>query len=735
MSRLWSVLFYELLNIFYNTFAYRPPISYQIHSNNDLNEWPQLLLKGVTRFKVDPHFTASDTSNLFLNHDTPYLHLAPYNTTNELIDFLASNDFGEEKIKIALCFKAAPDLCNESSSQFKQWLALVDLFHERALRELSNKPIEFILDGLAKPQSCLVGKWLPWVSVWISTEDPQEAFWSNSKEYDYYRYQILNDNENQANWTWMAQVNYGKFSSLQFPLQLWEPDAQQDYADFIYIYQNGTIKTPQPGFLFAINTDLAMFQIYSSIATKKAENDIDQSAEWAGANYQLDSYSKHPFIASLDSYDLWGYPQFIVISESSHDGGYLVASLISRAMASDPEAPPFEPVQLHGSVYNWLLPLSEGSEIISVMVSSSMGFEDRATKQRVVLSSSNSGGRLAMFSVKSKVGNLSFSQASAVILGCVPVDLQSLRVLDIRQERCTSSVVMSICAVVLSFNASSSSLVLNHIVILIPDEAGSASSDLNVFIDPASTASYIPLPDFLTSSSSALVMGHVLPADSETGGLFVFLSCNNFIMGAFIYPSDESVEWKPISVGERFSINAVGDVLMLVSDHGYCYNSHAHNTRSFPSVCASPPVPTPYVLTYSVGLVQDWRIVLDNRLSSFNSNLSYQRKNDGRDHRSSGVGSNIYTTTATNCSISSSGEASCFLVSPCHRRILHGAYDQGSRPTIALGITNETEITFFEAHDGFPTSARDIGSCGLPLGRDGIVADSFDISLWVKNLV
>jgi hypothetical protein len=93
-------------------------VSYQIHSANDLSEWRQLLLKGATRFKIDPHYVPSSTCILngidsakgcfLLSHDDPKTDLVKYNSTDELVTFLYSEEFQNlrfDNISIALCFK------------------------------------------------------------------------------------------------------------------------------------------------------------------------------------------------------------------------------------------------------------------------------------------------------------------------------------------------------------------------------------------------------------------------------------------------------------------------------------------------------------------------------------------------------------------------------------------------------------------------------------------------------
>lgn len=205
-------------------------VDYQIHSNNDLKELPQVLLKGARRFKFDPHYITSDycgesKSCLLLNHDNPTPQFSNYNSSTELLNFLKSDDFQRlsdgERVTVALCFKSAPDKC-QNTTAFNTWLGLVDDFYLQA--QSAPKQVEFILDGDAKPLNCMIGRWPKWNSVWINSDSPNDAFYSNEETNDWYRFQVLNNPENEKNWTWLAtpEVNYGKFSNGSYPYQLWE---------------------------------------------------------------------------------------------------------------------------------------------------------------------------------------------------------------------------------------------------------------------------------------------------------------------------------------------------------------------------------------------------------------------------------------------------------------------------------------------------------------------------------
>ena len=169
-------------------------IDYQIHSNNDLLEWTQLMHKGARRYKVDPHYVEpkicaqvglpSEDGCFLLNHDRPVVSMNPhYNSTDDLLSYLASwSAANTDKVTVALCFKDAPDLCNTTSSAFNSWLRLVDGFYTEATSLFNSSAIEFILDGHAKPIKCLVGRWPLWNSVWIKNDSPQDAYWSNAEE-------------------------------------------------------------------------------------------------------------------------------------------------------------------------------------------------------------------------------------------------------------------------------------------------------------------------------------------------------------------------------------------------------------------------------------------------------------------------------------------------------------------------------------------------------------------------
>jgi hypothetical protein len=166
-------------------------VGYQIHSNNDLEEWEQLLMKGAIRFKVDVHFHEQggncaqkgfNSECFLLSHDTPNKEYISYNSSDDLVSFL-TNDcqelrLSDEEIVVSLCFKSAPDKCDQTSETFATWLSMVDALYD-TLTTTPPKGIQFVLDGDAKPDGCLTGRWEEWDSVWIQGSSPDEALYSN----------------------------------------------------------------------------------------------------------------------------------------------------------------------------------------------------------------------------------------------------------------------------------------------------------------------------------------------------------------------------------------------------------------------------------------------------------------------------------------------------------------------------------------------------------------------------
>lgn len=288
----------------------------QLHSRNDLREWNAIFRKenngaATTSIKIDPHFLR-DSDHFVLSHDEPLPwqhrrnHYDRYSTLDDVLQYFQSPPtfVHGRAIDIALCFKAAPQpLCNNNDDKEAQkWMQMAEHFFERAnqvvddVRQQFDIQLSFILDGDAKPCRCLAGKFLPWNSTWIDTDECSIDCYTSNKGFCE-RFVILNDPA-RSNWTTMSAPDnhYGKFGgNTHQTLQLWEPDSQQEISDLMNTYMKGRNKGVPSGrgLKFAINMDVAMFDVF----TGRVLNGTDQAR---GFNVLVDDHdTQHATMPSL----------------------------------------------------------------------------------------------------------------------------------------------------------------------------------------------------------------------------------------------------------------------------------------------------------------------------------------------------------------------------------------------------------------------------------------------------
>eukprot|EP00730_Choanoeca_flexa_P011758 TRINITY_DN2789_c0_g1_i2.p1 TRINITY_DN2789_c0_g1~~TRINITY_DN2789_c0_g1_i2.p1 ORF type:complete len:608 (+),score=114.92 TRINITY_DN2789_c0_g1_i2:3-1826(+) len=272
-------------------------IDYQIHSFNDLYLMPQLLAKGTTWFKFDPHYMDSsfcksqdavadpDQGCLVLNHDLP-IALRQYNTTQQLIKLLTTPSWQAYRqrnhVHIALCFKldGGVDPCGNSTTA-QNWLKVTDdVFNDINATSLSN--VTWILDGVATPskgRECLASRWQPWNATWISTHDPQSALTDDNVTNGDSRFQVNNMEEGHPPAEYLVklqQANYGKLLTNGQPFLFWEPADQPSINAVLAAYQQGPISSTS--FRFATNTDPLQVSLYASRV--KGNMTIAFNASW-----------------------------------------------------------------------------------------------------------------------------------------------------------------------------------------------------------------------------------------------------------------------------------------------------------------------------------------------------------------------------------------------------------------------------------------------------------------------
>lgn len=130
----------------------------------------------------------------------------------------------------------------------------------------------------------------------------------------------------------------------------------------------------------------------------------------------------------------------------------------------------------------------------------------------------------------------------------------------------------------------------------------------------------------------------------------------------------------PVIVGRtRFAI---------VATDSFCGNNIDDNTKATPALCDVTPIALPNVLTYTIGWLSDlvgWHL-------SLNSSI-------------------------TPCSTSG---------------VVHGMYDMGGSPAVALFADDSNTIGVITVHQGIPANATDAHRCGRAVSHpQSIMMDSW----------
>lgn len=297
-------------------------LGWQAHSMNDLRLWPQLARKSsrnMLSIKVDLHSLTE--RGFHLTHDSPQSNIV-YNTSKDMLDVCEQvlKSWPALFLRVALCFKASHnfDPCS-NSRESQDWLMGADEFYTEAeeLRAKFPGRLEFILDGVAQPISCLSDRWRPWNSVWIPTDhSPVAALFSNYASMAYDRFAVLNPKDAKIQWLALRLVQYGKFLHGPYPFQVWEPDSQ----DTIDSYASEFATFPPAGFDFSINIDPNMWSVFTAEHTQQA---------W---NFELpipDNNVSTPFLVPLDDH------HFLVVYWAEHAKTFKWITFRAQMFSSD----------------------------------------------------------------------------------------------------------------------------------------------------------------------------------------------------------------------------------------------------------------------------------------------------------------------------------------------------------------------------------------------------------------
>lgn len=559
-------------------------IVYQAHSYNDLRQWDSLLLnKKVRHFKVDLHFVEQEatcshsgqSSPCFvLSHDTPLLDgRVRYNTSNDLIDYLQVNSPALlSKLTIQLCFKGAHSLrCDKP-----EWSLLVDnvslantsskedcLTKLKLFKRAVNLPetVEFMLDGIGKPSRCLMHKWRPWKSVWISDDldSPAGAFFSGNPLKGYDRFVQVNDRVASLEWDVMEEFDFGRFREIDYPYTLWEPGSEAVIQGYINRYHS--YKRHEAGFMFAMNIDKSMFSLFSNTNGHASFEIIrDYSKKSYGCPALVKSEGLSKMTDDQDRIQMLILPQKQTLS-------YLLLRHDRRSVT--PGNWQVEPPKLLVTNFN-------------TSISSSV---------RVVNSAMNDIYHIYGRNGEHVIFRLDGNESVAAV------------------EREVISPPEQHCKELLAVKGNNLQQLWNcgtEIQITLSTSKNSRARSSYIFKTPVRPISADFIPLHKESNDFSL--------------LVVYADIKNEIYAALIKSNAFTAHWKRIGVGSnpRLDMGKHNKNIALVVENGYCFNSEMHNKRQQPKVCDSVPESTSLVLDYTMGFIRDWSHHL---LKSANSSI------------------------------------------------------------------------------------------------------------------
>ena len=567
--------FYCVLLLVAVVMAERPGqdrISWQAHSRDDLREWPQLLLKGTSHFKVDAHFIttrnplwdslcSAETAPCFaMTHDDPIAGVA-YNLTSELHQLLLRAPNVASKLTIALCFKGygdASSACNATDPSWRDWLDAASAL----LAGLAHTGASVVVDGDGTPggvlpqRSCLCDQFGTLGSTWSGSRDPPQGALSDKGCFA--RFSVFNPPT--AGWEAMAlfrldaALNFGKWGDqahVKTPLQVWEP---QDAADFETI-ETIWADTPAGGkttLLFALNTDSVQFTAYKrprqTIASLQFDADGGLAAELPHGVATADAEFHLAAMSDQES-------TTVDIAASNLEG-----SVVTRVHANISRAVP--DLQLAATV-------------------SGAGY---------------AGADLFYFLLSN--GSLVFrsAKADAVVVAQFPIS-QILGVVNSTQLHCSKVDDGTTACTGLAVGAGAA------------DATSAKIMHFQIEFGPG-TVTLLSSSNLRTCESSCKVLaGSITVATFNQTGFFAYASSESQICAAAISISGagEVVVGRSrlVTVGTFVSASAcplTGRFTMSTRD-SFCWSSHTGNTRASPKVCDQQPESTSRVNGYTTGTI------------------------------------------------------------------------------------------------------------------------------------
>jgi hypothetical protein len=698
-----------------------------------------MMSKGAQWLKIDMHYKEStfcesqgisDPDGCFiLLHDSPSMDVR-YNTSIDVINYIQSHQRyfynPEFTVYIALCFKSTPlKICGADGAPFMRLLQRFKSQTESLVASGAN--IEFVIDGsLVMIFSCTMDAFRPWVSTWQGM--PVEAFFNDNATLGYDRLQVFDLPAVFSAIYATEQLNWGKFASGKWPLLIWEPSDEAELVTFTKLFLDWAASHPDfpdplPNYRFAINIDPVQFQVYTGSATGRSWRNL---ISVAGTHPKVTAIPYQPpqsrlgpsankfnvYLTSQDGIEVHTKQHSAFVRSSA--APYPLTFISFHQENGIPSYAILGAKELQGSitVLRPVVPLPASSNMGPISSASTTlfppqtpGLVESKYSTPVVALSSQSHGTVNFYALADNV--------LQPLLSWTPSDLATLSVVSWITS--TNSSRAPILARLVATESNLQSTMRSFAQRM----TGSTSPLCSWYLElwqllslsqPApkrlQSICLSGLPSFSRDSAElpSLSIAGYMDGDGDGEGVLTVTFQGEVLASYFSFTN--STDRAPIisvsrsstiGVGTNSSISITWDQDNLVPyahevhTNGFCWNTEVRNKQSATTVCDQIPVSTPSVMNYNYAPLSHWKAYLTSN--------------------------KVQPLTA------------------CSDFILHGTYDQGRNPSVALTSIG-SRIGVLEVHEGWRTGDHDVSECGAPLvlsANGGIVLDSWPLAepLWV----
>eukprot|EP01083_Nonionella_stella_P081694 225208_1 len=585
MTRLWlsSVLiFLYLSGYFYNSAQSLKPVSYQVHSWNDLSLWPNGFKQGMTHIKIDAHFivdstfcfnqkqVVSNASNgcFLLSHDPPQPP-RQYNSTDNVLQFIQQNTYrfnsSSSTVFLAICFKLDYRYPCDNSSIASKWRSSVTaLMNTFTLLITKYKlTMQIVLDGDASlddvdRNQCLAHLWAPFIKTFVG--DPSNPIaTSDNHTLGYDRFSVLDTRVEDAitectkSFDHWVQFGFEKFNHTEQPWLWWEPSSQDCIRELVTSYNESNF-LHQSGFYFAINIDIPRFKVYSGY------NAWNEPMKW------------------MQSTDI-NHTSHVIGSFISTTGDIVIVSFVS----------------IHQSDLSFY----------SVSVASGTVANDLNISQWMILNNTclNGNTLTAVTSVlDASNGWQLFGISTHNGLLCL-----------LWMDRTTFQVKHILNYILIPSTCDSQSMDMSSVYL---QWSGSLWMVTQVFVCDESlfglqrwrqnkNGSWNQLGDMIRIEDASAKDINGVSVVALGNAHIVVWSAHKSVYGVVI-DDNVSMSAMMIGVGDRPRLSIHNSTIVMVHENAYCWISEEYLKQASPSTCNADPVSMDGVLAFTVGTVHDW---------------------------------------------------------------------------------------------------------------------------------